>query len=69
MSEIIFSPKQMSPQDIDNIMYKSGKKIYSWPVLIRKALKTGWQTRKFQAMMFAFSSNINYRNVSSVGKN
>jgi hypothetical protein len=35
-------------------------------VLARKALRTLWETRDPVTAMFAWQSNVNYRNVSGV---
>ena len=37
------------------------------PVLARKAARTLWETRNPTAMMFAWHSNVNYRNVALAG--
>ena len=64
MSEVVYRPQQMQPQDLEQVMSESGKHMYAWPVLMRKALRTIWRTRNPMATMFAFQSNVNYRNVS-----
>jgi hypothetical protein len=38
--------------------------MYSWPVLMRKALRTYLSTRDSMATMFAWGSNQNYRQVA-----
>jgi hypothetical protein len=38
--------------------------MYAWPVLMRKAMRTFCETRNPMATMFAWQSNINYRNVA-----
>ena len=48
-------------------MHAGSRRMYAWPVLVRKAMRTLWETRSPMAAMFAWQSNINYRNVSSVG--
>ena len=40
------------------------RKVYSLPLLARKALATFARTRNGMSTMFALSSNMNYRNVN-----
>jgi hypothetical protein len=47
------------------VMGESSRRTYAWPVLVRKAMRTLRETRNPTAAMFAWQSNVNYRNVSS----
>jgi radical SAM superfamily enzyme YgiQ (UPF0313 family) len=66
MGEATHRPQGMTPEALTQVMEKSGQRMYAWPVLLRKALRTLWETRNPMAAMFAWNSNINYRNVSGV---
>jgi radical SAM superfamily enzyme YgiQ (UPF0313 family) len=63
MTELIHRPGSMDPEELDQTMQKLDRRMYSLPILFRKALITFWQTRNMMATMFAWNSNINYRNV------
>jgi len=67
MTEVIHRPGCMEPHQLVQTMEKLNSQMYAWPVLLRKALLTLWQTRNLTATMFAWNSNINYRNVSNSG--
>ena len=64
MTEVIHQPGRMTADQLQSLMKTLNRRMYAWPVLIRKAINTFWQTRDMTATMFAWSSNINYRNVS-----
>ncbi len=66
MGEATHRPQGMTPEALTQVMVESGRRMYAWPVLLRKALRTLWETRNPMAAMFAWNSNINYRNVSGV---
>jgi len=66
MGEATHRPQGMTPEALTQVMAESGQRMYGWPVLLRKALRTLWETRNPMAAMFAWNSNINYRNVSGV---
>ena len=57
----------MIPETLAQVMEESSRRMYAWPVLARKALHTLWETQNPLAAMFAWQSNVNYRNVSSAG--
>ncbi len=67
MGEAVHQPRGMTPESLTQAMEESGRQMYAWPVLLRKALRTLRETRNPMAAMFAWQSNINYRNVSSAG--
>ncbi len=63
MTEVVHRPGSMSPDQLKRIREKLNRQIFSLPVLFRKALLTCLQTRNMITTMFAWNSNINYRNV------
>ena len=65
MGEVTHQPRSMTPETLAQVMGESGRRAYAWPVLVRKAVRTLWETRNPMAAMFAWQSNVNYRNVSS----
>ncbi|MGB7539835.1 MAG: radical SAM protein [Anaerolineales bacterium] len=67
MGEAIHKPQSMTTEALTRMMDDSSRRMYAWPVLARKALWTLWKTRNPTAAMFAWQSNINYRNVSFGG--
>jgi radical SAM superfamily enzyme YgiQ (UPF0313 family) len=66
MGEAVHRPRGMTPGALAQVMGESGQRMYAWPVLARKALRTLWETRNPMAAMFAWQSNVNYRTVSEV---
>jgi len=63
MTEVIHRPGNMEVGTLEAEINRLNQKIYALPVLARKALGTFWRTRDATAAMFAWNSNINYRNV------
>ena len=63
MTELVHRPGSLDPQQLDQTMEKLDRRMYFLPVLFCKALITFWQTRNMMATMFAWNSNIVYRNV------
>jgi radical SAM superfamily enzyme YgiQ (UPF0313 family) len=66
MAEVIHQPAGMEPAALAHMMHMCNQRAYSRPVLLRKALRALWQTRDPVATMFAWRSNVNYRNVAAV---
>jgi radical SAM superfamily enzyme YgiQ (UPF0313 family) len=64
MTEVTHRPQGMAPQVLTGTMQECNRRMYAWPVLVRKAMRTLWQTRAPTATMFAWQSNVNYRNVA-----
>jgi len=64
MTEVIHRPKNMEPDVLSSIMRESSRRMYSLPTLMLKAVRILLATRSPTASMFAWKSNINYRNVS-----
>jgi radical SAM superfamily enzyme YgiQ (UPF0313 family) len=67
MGEAVYRPRNMTPETLARVMGESSRRMYSWPVLARKTLRTFWETRDPLAAMFAWQSNRNYRSVSIEG--
>jgi hypothetical protein len=64
MTEVTHWPGGMAPVDLAHAVLESNRRMYAWPVLARKALRTLCATRNPMATMFAWHSNVNYRNVA-----
>lgn len=64
MSRIVYEPQNISRFDLQEQMIKQVSRLYCYPVLIRKAIKTYVSTRNTESTAFAWSSNMNYRKVS-----
>ncbi|MCK4315165.1 MAG: B12-binding domain-containing radical SAM protein, partial [Anaerolineae bacterium] len=64
MTEVAHHPQGMKPETLSQTMRECNRRMYAWPVLVRKAMRTFRETRNPTAAMFAWQSNINYRNVA-----
>lgn len=67
MTEVAHRPRGLTPAALTESTHASNRRMYAWPTLARKAMRTLWATRNPTATMFAWQSNINYRNVSRAG--
>ena len=67
MTEVIHRPQRMEPAALSQTMRDCTRRMYARPVLVRKAMRTFHKTRDSMATMFAWQSNINYRNVALAG--
>ncbi|MBN1375479.1 MAG: B12-binding domain-containing radical SAM protein [Dehalococcoidia bacterium] len=63
MTGVIHRPANLAVDEYADSILLGNRLIYSWPVLLRKACRTLVMTRNPMAAVFAFQSNINYRNV------
>ncbi len=63
MTEVIHWPGNMTPEELARLNDCLNKRMYAKGMLARKALETLWRTRDMTAAMFAWNSNLNYRNV------
>jgi radical SAM superfamily enzyme YgiQ (UPF0313 family) len=68
MTEVVYKPLLMSSRELSEVMTESVSRLYSRGTLFRKFIKTLFTTRSFVTAMWAFSSNINYRNVAFGGE-
>jgi radical SAM superfamily enzyme YgiQ (UPF0313 family) len=64
MMEVTHRPLEMTARDLAQVTQDANRRMYSWPVLVRKALRTLRDTRNPMAAMFAWHSNRNYRRVA-----
>lgn len=64
MTEVTYEPLSMGQKALADAMSESVHHLYSGPSLYRKFLKTWYTTGSFTTAMWAYSSNINYRNVA-----
>ncbi|MCK4250906.1 B12-binding domain-containing radical SAM protein [candidate division WOR-3 bacterium] len=64
MTEVIHKPLLMEPQELTHAMNESNQRLYNRLSIWRKFAKTWGATRSFTTAMWAYSSNINYRNVA-----
>ena len=65
MTEVTYLPGKMTPHELTHWNNKLNKQMYARNVLTRKAFQTLWHTHDMTATAFAWSSNLNYRNVSN----
>jgi radical SAM superfamily enzyme YgiQ (UPF0313 family) len=63
MTEVVHHPGNISEAELAGFMQSSNRRMYTWPVLARKAIGTLFLTHNPMAAMFAWSSNQNYRHV------
>jgi hypothetical protein len=63
MTQVVHQPENMSAVELALGILCCNRRIYSWPVMLKKACRTLMTTRNPMATMFAFHSNVNYRNV------
>ena len=64
MTEVVYYPGEMPAAELAHFMQSSNRRLYAWPVLVRKAIGTLFRTHNPMAAMFAWSSNQNYRQVA-----
>jgi len=63
MTQVVHLPVNMSPAELTASVLRCNNRLYSWPVILKKACRTLMETRNPVAAMFSFQSNVNYRNV------
>ena len=68
MTEVLHRPHGMEQDVLSQMMRKCTRRMYAWPVLVWKAMQTWRRTHDSMATMFAWQSNINYRNVALAAK-
>jgi hypothetical protein len=64
MGEVTHRPLDMTARELAQATHDANRRMYSWPVLVRKALRTLRDTRNPMATLFAWHSNLNYRRVA-----
>ena len=62
MGDLTYVPKLLSEDEFYGTLEKCWKRIYSVPSLVYKFLRTVFQTRSISTALWAYSSNMNYRN-------
>jgi len=65
MTEVVHRPSDMGPAALARAVAAANRRIYAWPALLGKALRTLRATRNPAAMVFAWVSNLNYRAVAA----
>ena len=63
MTQVVHRPGNMSAVELATGILRCNRRLYSRPVVFKKACRTLMVTRNPMATMFAFQSNMNYRNV------
>jgi radical SAM superfamily enzyme YgiQ (UPF0313 family) len=64
MTEVIHKPALMTVEEFKNAMRKASRRIHSRFTIWHKFIKTWITTRNLTTAMWAYNSNINYRNVA-----
>ncbi len=64
MGEVVYKPNKISPADLVQCMEECDRRMYALPMLVYKAWRTLRETRDPIAMMFAFKTNLVYRNLA-----
>jgi len=64
MTEVTFVPRAMTPEHLKSAMDKASSRLYSKTSIYRKFFKTWRATKRFTTAMWAYTSNMNYRNVA-----
>jgi radical SAM superfamily enzyme YgiQ (UPF0313 family) len=68
MMGVTHRPLSLEPVELLNAMHESANLLYSHKSIVRKFFKTWYATRSLTSAMWAYNSNINYRNVVLGGK-
>ena len=61
--DVVFQPKNMSPQALADEVAKCYKRVYSKPGILWRFVKTLFRTRKLGATFWSFMSNTHYHNI------
>jgi radical SAM superfamily enzyme YgiQ (UPF0313 family) len=69
MTEVAFRPLLMQPQELADVMHEGVRRLYRRRSIWRKFAKTWRATRSLTTAMWAYSSNMNYRNVALGSEN
>jgi radical SAM superfamily enzyme YgiQ (UPF0313 family) len=69
MTEVTHKPGLMKANELAEAMHKSTNRLYSSWSIRRKFLKTLCATKSFRTAMWAYNSNLNYRNVAFSQRN
>ncbi len=69
MAEVTFKPLLMEPQELADAISESIRRLYNRQSIWRKFTKTWRATQSLTTAMWAYSSNISYRNVALGSEN
>jgi len=69
MAEVTFKPLLMEPQELADAISESIRRLYNRQAIWRKFTKTWRATQSLTTAMWAYSSNISYRNVALGSEN
>jgi len=64
MTEVTFKPIHMDHKQLSQIMTNSNCRLYTKKVIFSKFIKTLFSTKSLSTSIWAYSSNLNYRNVA-----
>jgi radical SAM superfamily enzyme YgiQ (UPF0313 family) len=64
MTEVTYKPLSMSHGELTKIMQESSHRLYNRRTIWRKFMKTWRTTKSLTTAMWAYNSNMNYRNVA-----
>jgi radical SAM superfamily enzyme YgiQ (UPF0313 family) len=70
-TSVVFQPKNMSPEELRKRYDKMASKIYSYPAMLRRVIKSFFMYRSFAKMFIFWQINVVYRRLwmVSVEKN
>jgi len=63
MTEVTYRPLSMKPQELVDAGHEACRRLYDRRCIWRKFAKTWYATRSFTAAMWAYKTNMHYRNV------
>jgi radical SAM superfamily enzyme YgiQ (UPF0313 family) len=64
MAEVTHKPLSMNPKELTAVMHESVCRLYSRWSIRRRFLRTLFATKSLRTAMWAYNSNLNYRNVA-----
>jgi radical SAM superfamily enzyme YgiQ (UPF0313 family) len=62
--DIVYQPKQMSPDVLAENMNQAVHSLYSRRQIVYSMLRTLWNTRKLTPALWSYNTNLNYRKIS-----
>ena len=64
MTEVVFRPQHMGVSELTQVLRDCGRRMYDMRVLKDKAKRTLKETGRWDAMEFAWQSNLSYRTIA-----
>ncbi|MCR3921268.1 MAG: radical SAM protein, partial [Firmicutes bacterium] len=64
MTEVTFKPIHMTSEQLSQHMSNSNYRLYDKKVIFSKFIKTLLSTKSLSTSIWAYNSNLNYRNVA-----